>query len=622
MFRNFLGLAFIIFFITNAVFSKESEEEIWRSTLTTEKLEELARFQEAPSAIESYLANVISFEYYEYRLMQVLVGNRMNENKFDEAILILEKYRDFFPTKKNEITELIEIIQNDQDEISIRNLGSSINSEYAEYLPLLEMSGKKLYFTSLERNGSKTSEDIYYSDWDESKKQWSQAQSLSDINTEFPEAAISLSMDGSTIILFGNFSDQLGLGDIFYSELTKDGWTKAKAFPQPINSEFFEADLVYTPNRKAVLFTSDRPNDLFKRRPKDQFSLGDTWGNTDIYISFLNEKGEYNKPINLGSTINTAFAERTPYLHSDGKTLYFSSNGHNGFGDLDIFKSVRLDETWTKWSKPVNVGRLLNGSGTDWGFKLNISGKKAFLSATRSDSLGDTDIYEILPLPKRAEPLEFSFALKGKVLDEAGNPLGAGIKWFIENSQEEIGFAKAKATNGDYFVSLEVGRKYFLRFFQPSYQIQTIEIDTGGISKYQSVIKEIILKKGGSLDSQTLKKNKQKQYLPEEIYFYPKSKELDPAYLENLQSMVLFLQENPTKKILIKGYAKDGGSEIDDINLSSYRAETIQKFFLIHGIATKRITFYGLGRTRPDGKLIENRRAIRYHQKVTLEIQE
>lgn len=622
MFRNFLGLAFIIFFITNAVFSKESEEEIWRSTLTTEKLEELARFQEAPSAIEPYLANVISFEYYEYRLLQIVVGSRMHENKFDEAIQILQKYRDFFPTKKNEITELIEIIQNDQDEISIRNLGSSINTEYAEYLPILEMSGKKLYFTSFERNGSKTSEDIYYSDWDESKKQWSQAQSLSEINTEFPEAAISLSMDGSTIILFGNFSDQLGLGDIFYSELTKDGWTKAKAFPQPINSEFFEADLVYTPNRKAVLFSSDRPNDLFKRRPKDQFSLGDTWGNTDIYISFLNEKGEYNEPINLGSTINTAFAERTPYLHSDGKTLYFSSNGHNGFGDLDIFKSVRLDETWTKWSKPVNVGRLLNGSGTDWGFKLNISGKKAFLSAARSDSLGDTDIYEILPLPKRAEPLEFSFALKGKVLDEAGNPLGAGIKWFTENSKEEIGFAKAKATNGDYFVSLEVGRKYFLRFFQPGYQIQTIEIDTGGISKYQSVIKEVILKKGGSLDSQTLKKTKQKQYLPDEIYFYPKSKELDPAYLENLQSMVLFLQENPTKKILIKGYAKDGGSEIDDINLSSYRAETIQKFFLIHGIATKRITFYGLGRTRPDGKLIENRRAIRYHQKVTLEIQE
>jgi hypothetical protein len=288
MFRNFLGLAFIIFFITNAVFSKESEEEIWRSTLTTEKLEELARFQEAPSAIESYLANVISFEYYEYRLLQIVVGSRMHENKFDEAIQILQKYRDFFPTKKNEITELIEIIQNDQDEISIRNLGSSINTEYAEYLPILEMSGKKLYFTSFERNGSKTSEDIYYSDWDESKKQWSQAQSLSEINTEFPEAAISLSMDGSTIILFGNFSDQLGLGDIFYSELTKDGWTKAKAFPQPINSEFFEADLVYTPNRKAVLFSSDRPNDLFKRRPKDQFSLGDTWGNTDIYISFLN----------------------------------------------------------------------------------------------------------------------------------------------------------------------------------------------------------------------------------------------------------------------------------------------------------------------------------------------
>jgi outer membrane protein OmpA-like peptidoglycan-associated protein len=130
------------------------------------------------------------------------------------------------------------------------------------------------------------------------------------------------------------------------------------------------------------------------------------------------------------------------------------------------------------------------------------------------------------------------------------------------------------------------------------------------------------LKKGGSLDSQTLKKNKQKQYLPEEIYFYPKSKELDPAYLENLQSMVLFLQENPTKKILIKGYAKDGGSEIDDINLSSDRAETIQKFFLIHGIASKRITFYGLGRTRTEGKLIENKRAIRYHQKVTLEIQD
>lgn len=621
MIRNFLISLSVLFFITNSVISKESEEEIWRSTLSEEKSEELLRFQEAPSAIETYLANVISFEYYEYRLVQVLAGSKMHENQFEEAINVWEKYKEFFPTKKNEISELIEIIKNDQDEILIRNLGSSINTEYAEYLPILEMSGKRIFFTSFERNGNKTSEDIYYSDWDESKKEWSLAKSLSDLNTELPEAAISLSVDGSSLILFGNQSESLGQGDIFYSELSKEGWDKAKAFPQPINSEYFEADLVYTPNRKAVLFSSDRPNDLFKLRPKDQFSLGDKWGNTDIYVSFLNENGEYMEPINLGSTINTAFAERTPYLHSDGKTLYFSSNGHNGFGDLDIFKSVRLDDTWTKWSKPVNIGKYLNGSGTDWGFKLNISGRKGYLSAARLDSFGDTDLYEVIPLPKRAEPLEFSFVLKGKVVDEEGNFLNASIKWYLEETKEEQGFSRAKSTNGDYIVNLETGKKYLVNFYLSGFQSQTIKVDTAGITKFQDIIKQIVMKKGDSVSVESPKKINQKQYFPEIIYFNPKSHQMNPAYLDNLQRVVTFLQNNPSKNLLIKGYAKDGGSEIDDINLSSKRAENIQKYFLVQGIPSKRMIFYGLGRSRPDGQLIENKRAIKYHHKVTLEIQ-
>ncbi len=327
----------------------------------------------------------------------------IQERQWEKAANVFKTYRPLFETMDTRFEKNIAMIEAKEESLVVTNLGSGINTDADEYAPVPSADGLRLYFLGRHRSDCYGGEDIFVSELQDST--WQKAVNLGrTINTDRNEAILSISVDGNRIILFGNYDQSFGRGDIFYTDKTKEGWGDIQHFPKPINSQYFDADASMTSDGKAILFTSDRPGGIGGFHKKRELFHGGYWGNTDIYVCLLTQEG-WSEPINLGATINTPYTERTPFLHPDGKTLYFSSDGHYGLGRLDVFKAVRLnEETWTEWSEPVNLGKEINTAGNDWGYKVATAGDVAYFSAKdKSGGYGKFDNYSI-PLPEEVRP--------------------------------------------------------------------------------------------------------------------------------------------------------------------------------------------------------------------------
>lgn len=263
--------------------------------------------------------------------------------------------------------------------VAIENFGPEINTEFHEYSPLISEDGTTMIFTS-NRSDDETKvkmgtnyEDIYLTHRTESG--WSAPQKISaNINIKFNDAAASLSADGKTLFLY--YED--GAGDIYTSKLVDGQWTTPAPLNKNINTPlFWETSACISADGKKLYFTSNRPGGL---------------GELDIYVSELEKDGEWGKAVNLGPTINTPFHEDSPFIHHDGVTLYFSSDGHPTMGSNDIFRSELKKG---KWTKPVNMGYPINSIEYDGFFMLSVDKKIGYYSALRDDGLGNADIYSI-----------------------------------------------------------------------------------------------------------------------------------------------------------------------------------------------------------------------------------
>lgn len=614
------GLILGLLIISPGLLAEDWENEIaFRSTITLSDFEFLQEMDTSPDALESYLNSVnVEWTYLEFRVVEELVGQKTREGKYSEAQEIWRKYKPKFPGQSARIDQVIKILGEDDKKIDIRNLGKELNSSADEYIPVVELLGNRIYFTAKDRKGGSGGEDIWYSDRDPGTGKWQEAKPLSELNSPNNESAESISPDGTTLTLFGNYQGGLGSGDLFISRLTESGWTLAEAFPSPINTEYFEADMVYSPTGKAVIFASDRPLSPFEFRRKNEFRYGDYWGNTDLYVSFLQDDGSFSEPKNLGKVINTPFAERTPYLHVDGKTLYFSSNGHPGLGDLDIFKSVRLDDTWENWSEPVHVGRILNSSAPDWGFRLASSGKVGYFSGRTLGGFGEGDLYEILPLPKFAEPASFAISLTGRVSDESGKSVSAMITWGEGKSDTGSGSLFSKPTSGEYNVSLPSGKEYNLRFFKEGYEPVSLRINTEQFREYEQIRKNIVLRDKNAGKIRTNPDSSGELFVPEEVYFSQRSDRIPEPSLENLKAVAVYLKKNPKLKVILMGYAKEFDSKLSDLEWSARRADSIRRFLLVQGITEDRIVSLGYGDTPSRTEKLESNRAVRFHRKVVI----
>lgn len=273
------------------------------------------------------------------------------------------------------------------DSIQPQILPNTINTAIGEeYGPTLTIDDNTLYFVGLNRGETNMSEDIFVSRRDKRTGEWSSAQIVPALSTPYRnEAPTSVSGDGKTMLLFVE-------GRMCFSQRGPYGWTEPRPLPSYLQLGNWQADAQISADGSVLLFAANYPAE------------GEERASLNIFVSERDEQGRWGKPYSIGSVINTPGMERSPFLHPDMKTLYFSSDKEGTIGDLDVWVTRRLSDTcWTCWSEPENLGPQINTTGRDCWYKISTDGKTAYYAQKNGRR---HDIYSItLPEDKRPEPI-------------------------------------------------------------------------------------------------------------------------------------------------------------------------------------------------------------------------
>ena len=273
------------------------------------------------------------------------------------------------------------------DSIQPQILPNTINTAIGEeYGPTLTIDDNTLYFVGLNRDETNMSEDIFVSRRDKRTGEWSSAQIVPALSTPHRnEAPTSVSGDGKTMLLFVE-------GRMCFSQRGPYGWTEPRPLPSYLQLGNWQADAQISADGSVLLFAANYPSE------------GEERASLNIFVSERDEQGRWGKPYSIGSLINTPGMERSPFLHPDMKTLYFSSDKEGTIGDLDVWVTRRLSDTcWTCWSEPENLGAQINTTGRDCWYKISTDGKTAYYAQKNGRR---HDIYSItLPDDKRPEPI-------------------------------------------------------------------------------------------------------------------------------------------------------------------------------------------------------------------------
>ncbi|MCK5705737.1 MAG: OmpA family protein, partial [Cyclobacteriaceae bacterium] len=320
----------------------------------------------------------------------------------------------------------------------------------------------------------------------------------------------------------------------------------------------------------------------------------DSKGDQDLYVSFRTGENSWSKPENLGSVINTSKIEYSPFLASDNKTLYFSSNGHSGFGESDIFFSKKLDDTWTNWSFPINLGESINSVNWDGYYTISAKGDYAYFIST-SGTVNEADfdpdnedIYRI-SLAKEAQPGPVVM-ISGTVLNTKTNkPLKADIFYESVPTKDEEGMASTDPENGNYKIALPAGKKYNIRAEVDGYIAFNRYEDFTMIDEYTEITKDLDLTPM-IIDETIELKN---------ILFALNKADLLPESLPELEQLVALLNENNTLEIGLNGHTDNTGTASINLKLSESRALAVMNYLLQNGIDKNRLGYAGYGETRP-----------------------
>lgn len=524
--------------------------------------------------------------------LQYLTQPYIEKRDWNRAIKIYNDHRKNFPHMGDRFDAIIKILTAKEEGIKMVNMGGNINSLYPEYGPVLSPDMKKLYFTGRDREDGIGGEDIFISYYIGSR--WQISKPLpGKINTESNEYINSISTDGNTLVMFGNYGDQLGRGDNYYVQKTDKGWSDILHYPEPINSKYWDADAFLTTDGNAILFSSERPGGIGEYHQKGDYWHGMYWGNTDIYAVLRDGNGWSKTAINLGDMINTPFTERNPYLHADGRTLYFSSDGHIGLGKSDVYKSVRLyDTSWIYWSEPINLGKEINTASEDWGYKISTDGKRAYFSTIADVGFGEEDIYSI-DLPEIAKPKSDVVTVTGKVLDENGKPVEATIRYEDVELLKEVGITKTDPATGEYFIALPIGKQYAYYADVKGYYSTVQYLDLTAAKAYlemQTDVKLIsideLIKTGQGIRIENIFFNSGKFDLQEESY-------------EALNLLYKFMSVNDEILVEINAYTDNIGSDSYNLHLSENRAKSVVDYLISKNIAAERLISKGHGKENP-----------------------
>jgi outer membrane protein OmpA-like peptidoglycan-associated protein len=308
----------------------------------------------------------------------------------------------------------------------------------------------------------------------------------------------------------------------------------------------------------------------------------------DIYKSELKENGEWTEPVKLSSTINTPYREESVFIHPDGRTLYFSSNGHPGMGGLDIFYSRKQEDG--SWSEPKNLGYPINTHDQENSLLVSPDGTHAYFGSDREGGYGGLDLYRFeLPDSVRADPVTY---LRGKLVDaETGEPLRAEFELKDLSNGELVTRSSSDKKNGTFLVPLPTGREYALSVDRKGYLFHS---------------EHFMLKQKGGGTSDPVKKNIELQPIDtgrsvvlENVFFETAKYNLKKESRVELDKLYRFLKANPSVRIEIQGHTDSVGTARDNQILSENRAEAVYDYLEKKGIDPSRMVAKGYGERRP-----------------------
>jgi OmpA-OmpF porin, OOP family len=502
------------------------------------------------------------------------------------------------------------------------NLGPQVNSEYNEINPVISPDGRTLYYARISHpqntHGDKGSQDIWYSERDPSG-QWGPGRRMAfPLNKEEYNCLYSITPDGSTMLIKGAYvGGNYETRGFSLSKRTASGWEAPKKINIPnyegMSRGQFDCGFLSADGKTLLMAFSEKKNSK----------------EDDIYVTFRQKDGSWSRPMNLGADINTDFTETTPFLAPDGVTLYFSTNRDGGLGSNDIWVSKRIDKTWKRWSKPVNLGAKFNTDGYDAYYTLSAAGDYAYLT-TFKGTLGKGDVVRVKLIddspttptlagndpnnPNGNNPAQVGSGsqaggpgsntatdatrpdpvvmLTGRVIDQlTGRPVQARIMVQTLPDGEEVVEATSDPNTGEYKVVLPYGKKYAIRPIAPNFIAEADNIDLTEKAKGFQEIKGRETKLIPIKEGAVVRLNN--------IFFDTGKSELRPESFPELDRMITTLNENPKLVFELSGHTDNVGSNESNQKLSQDRADSVREYFISKGIEPDRVASKGYGETKP-----------------------
>lgn len=539
-------------------------------------------------------------------------------SRWDEAITAYRSYqtslngdpvknKDRIGDMNRKIAECIngkEYLKNPQ-RVFIDNLSRVVNTADPEFSPIITADESVMLFTSRRSSttgGQKDQDNQYFEDLYKTEMvngAWSTPVNMGKpVNSEDHDATAGVSPDGQKLYVYRPTKG----GDIYESVLKGAIWSEPERMNKNINSDEHESTISLSGDGKKLYFISDK---------KEEGSVG----HRDIWISNMDEKGKWGKSTNMGPAVNTMYGEEGVFVHPDGKTIYFSSQGHKTMGGYDIFKIVLENG---KWSGPINLGYPINGPDDDVFFVISASGKHGYYASNKSDGQGEKDIYKITflgpekplavsnednLLAGRTQPVKQVQALQPVVLNSAQitilkgtitdvntkKPLAATIELVDNERKEVIATFTANSATGKYLVSLPSGKNYGIAVKMDGYLFHSENFEIASSANYQEVVKDVEMKPI-VVGSTIILKN---------VFFdYNKATLKSESYLE-LDRVVKLLTDNSSMRIELSGHTDNRGTDEYNQKLSEDRAKSCVEYLVSKGIKADRLEFKGYGEAKP-----------------------
>jgi len=534
-----------------------------------------------PKAVELFLQSLnstrddkrLSFVYFLLAENYMLVGDYKKTLEFVNRYLATsatssEKWAKAKLMKSSAEFALQNI--NNDIHIQLNELSDTVNFFRTQYFPVLTADEEIMIFTKRNGVGVADDEDLVFTRKDKLGR-WTYPESISpNINTKLNEGTCSVSADGHMII-FTSCEGRKGAGgcDLFESKKIGNEWTEPVNLGTQINSSAWESQPSLSADGRRLYFVSDRDGGM---------------GNRDIYVSYKSETSGWSKAENLGKNINTPFDEISPFIHANGSTLYFASNGWIGFGGYDIFKSELKSGSW---SRPENIGYPINKYDDQFSLFVTPDGKHGYYS--HEDNLTRSKIIEF-DFPVEMRNSSISNYVKGTVRDKNTlRPLSARVELFDLDTKQLSSLVVSDSISGEYLIVSTNGANYGLYVSKSGYLFYSVNFNYLKDNDFKPMVLDVLLEPvevGASI-------------VLNNIFFDFEKYNLNPNSTIELDKVTRFLLENSKSKIEISGHTDNIGTESSNYQLSLLRSQSVAEYLQNHGVSSQRLIQKGYGDKQP-----------------------